>query len=87
MQRLRRPPPPLCTTQEDRRYIIDDDGFILCESRAICRYLADKYSDQGTPLSPSDLKVRALVEQAASFEFANFHPAATKVAMELLGKA
>ncbi|KAJ7616990.1 glutathione S-transferase [Mycena polygramma] len=67
--------------------VIDDDGFILCESRAICRYLADKYPDQGTPLFPTDLKARALVEQAASFEFANFHPAATKVAMELLGKA
>ncbi|KAJ7677068.1 glutathione S-transferase [Mycena polygramma] len=66
--------------------VIDDDGFILCESRAICRYLADKYPNEGTQLFPADLKARALVEQAASFEFANFHPAVTKVAMELLGK-
>ncbi|KAJ6467689.1 thioredoxin-like protein [Mycena vitilis] len=58
--------------------VIDDNGFILCESRAICRYLADKYLNQGTQLFPADLKARALVEQAASFEFANFHPAVKK---------
>ncbi|KAJ7792094.1 glutathione S-transferase [Mycena olivaceomarginata] len=60
--------------------VIDDDGFILYESRAICRYLADKYADQGTPgLFPKDLKERALVEQAASVEFADFYPALLKV--------
>ncbi|KAJ7289523.1 glutathione S-transferase [Mycena rebaudengoi] len=61
--------------------VIDDDGFILCESRAICRYLSEKYADQGTPLIPTDLKARAIFEQAASFEFANFHPHAFKAAM------
>ncbi|KAJ6577723.1 glutathione S-transferase [Mycena capillaripes] len=59
--------------------VIDDDGFILYESRAICRYLADKYADKGTPLFPKGLKERALVEQAASVEFANFYPALLKV--------
>ncbi|KAJ7254590.1 glutathione S-transferase, partial [Mycena rebaudengoi] len=52
----------------------DDDGFILCETRAICRYIAEKYADQGTPLLPTDLKAKALFEQAASFEAMNFHP-------------
>ncbi|KAJ7254569.1 glutathione S-transferase-like protein [Mycena rebaudengoi] len=58
--------------------VIDDDGFILCETRAICRYIAEKYADQGTPLLPTDLKGKALFEQAASFEFANFLPQVMK---------
>ncbi|KAJ7899785.1 glutathione S-transferase [Mycena leptocephala] len=66
--------------------VIDDDGFILYESRAICRYLAEKFAEQGTPLYPKDLKERALVEQAASVEFANFHPALLKLAMEAVAK-
>ncbi|KAG6826744.1 hypothetical protein H0H92_014617 [Tricholoma furcatifolium] len=51
---------------------IDDDGFILYESRAICRYIATKYADQGTKLIPTDLKGSALFEQAASIEQSNF---------------
>jgi glutathione S-transferase len=45
------------------------------ESRAICRYIARKYEDQGTPLLPpkNDIKAEALFEQAASVETANFH--------------
>ncbi|KAJ6577641.1 glutathione S-transferase [Mycena capillaripes] len=66
--------------------VIDDDGFILYESRAICRYLADKYPDQGTPLFPKGLKERALVEQAASVEYANFYLAVVKVFQEAFGK-
>ncbi|KAJ6566271.1 glutathione S-transferase [Mycena capillaripes] len=62
--------------------VIDDDGFILYESRAICRYLAEKYADQGTPLLPKGLKERALVEQAASVELANFKPAIGKFGRE-----
>ncbi|KAJ7098547.1 glutathione S-transferase [Mycena belliarum] len=54
--------------------VIDDDGLILYESRAICRYLAEKYADQGPPLIPTDPKAKALFEQAASVEFANFFP-------------
>jgi glutathione S-transferase len=64
----------------------DDDGFILYESRAICRYLAEKYATQGTPLLPTGLKERALVEQAASIEFANFLPAVLNVVTELVRK-
>ncbi|KAJ7486766.1 glutathione S-transferase [Mycena latifolia] len=66
--------------------VIDDDGFILYESRAICRYLAEKYAEQGTPLIPTTLKDKALFEQAASIEFANFTPPATKVGIEVMYK-
>ncbi|KAJ6528236.1 glutathione S-transferase [Mycena vulgaris] len=67
--------------------VIDDDGFILYESRAICRYLAEKYAGQGTPLLPTDLKAKALFEQAASIELANFYPKVTKVRTETFFKS
>ncbi|HFD12247.1 MAG TPA: glutathione S-transferase family protein [Crenotrichaceae bacterium] len=39
---------------------IDDDGFVLFESGAICRYLANKTT---SPLYPADIKERAIVDQ------------------------
>ncbi|MCI0655033.1 MAG: glutathione S-transferase family protein [Methylococcaceae bacterium] len=43
---------------------IDDEGFILFESGAITRYLADK---AGSSIYPSDLRKRARVEQWTEF--------------------
>ncbi|KIL66458.1 hypothetical protein M378DRAFT_103526 [Amanita muscaria Koide BX008] len=65
---------------------LDDDGFILFESRAIARYIAIKYADQGTKLIPSDLKGRALFEQAASIEKANFDSYARTIVFEKWAK-
>jgi glutathione S-transferase len=67
---------------------IEDDGLILYETRAICRYIALKYRDQGTSLIPdiSDLKATALFEQAASIEQNNFEPYALGLVMEKLYK-
>jgi len=44
--------------------VIDDGGFVLFESNAICKYLAEKHS---SPLYPRDLKQRALVDQWMDF--------------------
>ncbi|KAJ7458216.1 glutathione S-transferase, partial [Mycena latifolia] len=63
-----------------------DGGFILHESRAICRYLAEKYADQGPPLLPRGLQERAVFDQAASVEFANFHPHCQKIPYEAFEK-
>ncbi|KIJ94297.1 hypothetical protein K443DRAFT_364152 [Laccaria amethystina LaAM-08-1] len=62
---------------------IDDDGFILYESRAISRYIAEKFANQGTPgLIPTDLKAKAIFEQAASVEKDNFDTFAAKAVYE-----
>lgn len=44
--------------------VIDDDGFVLFESNAIIRYLADKYKSN---LYPKDLHERAVVDQWIEF--------------------
>ena len=41
---------------------IDDDGFVLWESNAIVRYLADKHG-AGTPLRPDDVQARASADR------------------------
>ncbi|KAJ7814807.1 glutathione S-transferase [Mycena leptocephala] len=62
--------------------ILDDDGFMLYESRAICRYIAEKYGGQGAALIPTEVKAKALFEQAASIEYSNFEPHARKIYFE-----
>ncbi|CAD6442584.1 4272a187-0a92-4069-8424-f867903985cf [Sclerotinia trifoliorum] len=54
--------------------LLDDDGFLIYESRAICKYLARKYADKGTELIPADgdLKAYGLLEQACSLEQSYF---------------
>lgn len=54
---------------------INDGGFALFESRAICRYLAEK---AGSSLIPTDIMKRAVMEQWISVEQSNFSPAAMK---------
>lgn len=51
---------------------IDDDGFLLWESGAILRYLAD--SRPGNALMPEDLKGRALSQQWLTWEGATCAP-------------
>ncbi|GLB45764.1 putative GST superfamily protein [Lyophyllum shimeji] len=65
---------------------IDDDGFILYESRAICRYLEEKYHNQGPKLIPDDPKAKALFEQACSVETSNFDSLVAKAVAEKVFK-
>jgi glutathione S-transferase len=65
--------------------IQDDDGFQLFESRAIARYLINKYGkDSG--LIPSEPKANALFEQAASIEAFNFDKYASEIVFERVFK-
>ncbi|KAK1589956.1 glutathione S-transferase [Colletotrichum navitas] len=61
------------------------DGFSLYESRAICKYLATKYS---FPLLPrgSDAEAAALFDQAQSEEMLYFADPAGKIAFEKFAK-
>jgi glutathione S-transferase len=61
------------------------DGFTLYESRAICKYVASKYS---FPLLPadSDIKTAALFDQALSVEMLYFAEPAGKITFEIFVK-
>ncbi|KAH8113059.1 glutathione S-transferase [Phellopilus nigrolimitatus] len=65
--------------------LVEEDGFQLFESRAIARYVAEKYGAE-SGLVPKDLKKKALFEQAASIELNNFYPFAITVAVEKIFK-
>lgn len=55
---------------------IDDDGFVLAESGAIIKYLADKV---GSALYPKGLKERALVDQEIDFVTLHVNAALQKI--------
>ncbi|KAM0238317.1 hypothetical protein ACHAP5_008722 [Fusarium lateritium] len=61
------------------------DGFTLYESRAICKYLAKKYSFPILP-SESDAQASALLEQAQSEEIQYFAEPAGRIAFEKFAK-
>lgn len=49
---------------------LDDDGFVLTESGAIIRYLANK---TGSAAYPKDLKERARVDEAMEWFYSNYY--------------
>jgi len=63
--------------------VILDDGFVLWESGAIMRYLADKH---GSGLWPKDLKERALVDQWLTWQGTELNPAWMYAVQALLRK-
>ncbi|XP_057433982.1 glutathione S-transferase F9-like [Lotus japonicus] len=54
--------------------VIQDGDYTLYESRAIIRYLAEKYKNQGTELLGRTIEERGLVEQWLEVEAHQFHP-------------
>ena len=56
--------------------VIDDEGFVLFESDAIIKYLASK---QNSPIYPTELKKRALVDQWMDFVTIHVGGAMSKV--------
>lgn len=53
--------------------MIDDDGFVLCESNAIVRYLTGQYGE-GT-LSPTDARTRADADRWMDWQAVSSTPA------------
>ncbi|MED6212463.1 Glutathione S-transferase F9 [Stylosanthes scabra] len=54
--------------------VIQDGDYTLYESRAIIRYYAEKFRDQGTELLGKTIEERGLVEQWLEVEAHNFQP-------------
>ncbi|CAH2072543.1 unnamed protein product [Thlaspi arvense] len=65
---------------------IEDGDFKLFESRAIARYYATKYSDQGTNLLGKSLEHRAIVDQWADVETHYFNVLAHPIVINLVIK-
>lgn len=65
--------------------VLDDEGYQLYESRAIARYIAAKYHDQGTAglcPSPGDYRAIGLFERACSMEYSQFYPIVERLIKE-----
>lgn len=54
--------------------VLEDGDFQVFESRAIARYIADKFISQGTDLLGSTLEERAIINQWAEVECHQFNP-------------
>lgn len=67
--------------------VLVEDDFVLYESRAICRYLVNKFQTKETAqLIPTDPKQAALVEQYISVETSEYDKAVGKYVFEVVFK-
>eukprot|EP00475_Leptophrys_vorax_P031925 TRINITY_DN48719_c0_g1_i1.p1 TRINITY_DN48719_c0_g1~~TRINITY_DN48719_c0_g1_i1.p1 ORF type:complete len:214 (-),score=17.22 TRINITY_DN48719_c0_g1_i1:227-868(-) len=66
--------------------VLEDGDFQVFESRAIARYVCDKFADQGTPLLGSTLEERAHVSQWLEVEGQNYNPSLSALISEKVFK-
>ncbi|CAM6104627.1 unnamed protein product [Calypogeia fissa] len=66
--------------------VLVDGPLILFESRAIARYIAEKFEGQGTALYGTSLTEKALVEQWLEYECHKFNPPIAVISRENLLK-
>ena len=64
--------------------VIQDGDYTLFESRAIIRYLAEKYKSEGPDLLGKTIEERGLVNQWLEVEAQNFHPPIYNLTLHLL---
>ncbi|CAK9882361.1 unnamed protein product [Sphagnum jensenii] len=64
--------------------VLQDGDLTIFESRAIARYVSDKYEGQGTPLFGKTEKERALVNQWLEVESQNYYPVVSSIAYQLV---
>ncbi|XP_057967149.1 glutathione S-transferase F9-like [Malania oleifera] len=64
--------------------VIQDGDYSLFESRAIMRYYAEKYKDQGTNLLGKTIEERGVVEQWLEVEAHNYFPPVYNLAIHIM---
>ena len=66
--------------------VLEDGDFVLADSHAIVTYLISKYgtADQREKLYPSDLKLRAIINQRLFFDSSNLIAVAKSIVLDLL---
>lgn len=66
--------------------VLEDGDIRIFESRAIARYIATKWADQGTDLLGKDAKAKALTETWLEVESSNYNPPASTLVSEKMFK-
>jgi len=64
--------------------VLQDGDFNIFESRAIARYISEKFENQGTPLFGETVKDRALVNQWLEVESQNYNPAVSSIVAQVV---
>lgn len=64
--------------------VLKDGDLHIYESRAIVRYIATKYEEQGTPLYGKTLEEKAKVEQWLEVESQNYNPPVSTVVAQIV---